>query len=324
MAEPLRQNQPTDASLPHRALFVWNREDFPFYARLAIESLLVNAPDFEVQLHLFGETPETSPHFRAVRRRSRVTIEHHARLPAGMTARQAGLALLHERGGLLVDFGTLITAPVHTLLGSSGALSEEFVPAVAAVDGQRRLMDALGVWLAALVARLMWRLCPTTMQPELERFSSYQWLNRRWLVRRLGAGLVAAAPGSGWVVALGSVPQSEPPPEVVRLQPPVYLEVKPQARITDRLVEAAAWPILMRVFNRAGDPDEAILRTFGPKEVVARQKTNRYFRAAYGIMCATGLQRYGLHSKNSSHFNGPQSDSGTADAVSSPDLPSLS
>ena len=74
----------------------------------------------------------------------------------------------------------------------------------------------------------------------------------------------------------------------------------------------------------AGDPDEAILRTFGPTEVVARQKTNRSFRAAYGIMCATGLQRYGLHSKNSSHFNGPQSDSGTADAVSSPDLPSLS
>jgi hypothetical protein len=57
---------------------------------------------------------------------------------------------------------------------------------------------------------------------------------------------------------------------------------------------------------------------------VARQKTNRYFRAAYGIMCATGLQRYGLHSKNSSRFDAPQSDSGTADAVSSPDLQSLS
>jgi hypothetical protein len=305
-------------------LFVWNREDFPFYARLAIESLLVNAPDFEVQLHLFGETPETSPHFRAVRRRSRVTIEHHARLSAGTTARQAGLTLLHERGGLLVDFGTLITAPLHPLLGSDGALSEEFVPAVAAVDGQRRLMDALGVWLAALVARLMWRLCPTTMQPELERFSSFRWLNRRWLVRRLGAGLVAAAPGAGWVVALGSVPQAEPPQEVLRLQPPLYLEVKPQARITDRLFEAAAWPILMRVFNQTGDADESVLRTFGPKEVVARQKRNRYFRAAYGVMCATGLQRYGLHSKNSSRFDAPQSDSGTADAVSSPDLPSLS
>jgi len=324
MAEPLLQNQPSERPLPQRALFVWNHEDFPFYARLAIESLLVNAPDFEVQLHLFGETPETSPHFRAVRRRSRVTIEHHARLSAGTTARQAGLTLLHERGGLLVDFGTLITAPLHTLLASAGALSEEFVPAVAAVDGQRRLMDALGVWLAALVARLMWRLCPTTMQPELERFSSFRWLNRRWLVRRLGAGLVAAAPGAGWVVALGSVPQSEPPQEVLRLQPPLYLEVKPQARITDRLFEAAAWPILMRVFNRAGDADESVLRTYGPKEVVARQKRNRYFRAAYGVMCATGLQRYGLHSKNSSRFDAPQSDSGTADAVSSPDLQSLS
>ena len=324
MAEPLLQNQPTDASLPHRALFVWNHEDFPFYARLAIESLLVNAPDFEVQLHLFGETPETSPHFRAVRRRSRVTIEHHARLSAGTTARQAGLTLLHERGGLLVDFGTLITAPLHPLLGSDGALSEEFVPAVAGLDGEVGRLATFHRWLAALIARLMWRLCPTTMQPELERFSSFRWLNRRWLVRRLGAGLVAAAPGAGWVVALGSVPQAEPPPEVVRLQPPVYLEVKPQARVTDRLFEAAAWPILMRVFNRAGDADESVLRTFGPKEVVARQKTNRYFRAAYGVMCATGLQRYGLHSKNSSRFDAPQSDSGTADALSSPDLPSLS
>lgn len=109
-----------------------------------------------------------------------------------------------------------------------------------------------------------------------------------------------------------------------RLTAPRLLEVRPQARITDRLSEAAAWPMVLRVFNRAGDPDEAVLRTFRPKEVVARQKTNRYFRAAYGVMCATGLQRYGLHSKNSSRFDAPQSDSGTADAVSSPDLPSLS
>ena len=158
MAEPLLQNQPTDASLPHRALFVWNHEDFPFYARLAIESLLVNAPDFEVQLHLFGETPETSPHFRAVRRRSRVTIEHHARLSAGTTARQAGLTLLHERGGLLVDFGTLITAPLHPLLGSDGALSEEFVPAVAGLDGEVGRLATFHRWLAALIAQLMWRL----------------------------------------------------------------------------------------------------------------------------------------------------------------------
>lgn len=324
MAEPLRQNQYTDTSLPHRALFVWSREDFPFYARLAIESLLVNAPDFEVQLHLFGETPETSPHFRAVRRRSRVTIEHHVRLPSGTTARQAGLVLLQERGGLLIDFGTLITAPVHTLLGSSGALSEEFVPAVAAVDGERGLLAACGSWLAALATRLMWMLCPTTLQPELERFSSFQWLNRRWLVRRLGAGIVAAAPGAAWITSLAGGPSQEPPDEVQRLTAPRFLEVRPQARITDRLSEAAAWPMVLRVFNRTGDPDESVLRTFGPKEVVARQKTNRYFRAAYGVMCATGLQRYGLHSKNSSRFDAPQSDSGTADAVSSPDLQSLS
>ena len=30
MAEPLRQTQQTESSLPHRALFVWSREDFPF------------------------------------------------------------------------------------------------------------------------------------------------------------------------------------------------------------------------------------------------------------------------------------------------------
>jgi hypothetical protein len=324
MAAPLLQNLQADRQLPHRALFVWSGEDFPFYARLAIESLLINAPDFEVQLHLFGETPETSPHFRTVRRRSRVTIEHHARLSAGTTARQAGLALLQERGGLLIDFGTLITAPLHTLLGADGALSEEFVPAVAALDGEVGRLATFQRWLAALVARLMWRLCPTTMQPELERFSSFRWLNRRWLVRRLGAGLVAASPGAGWVMALGSLPQSEPPQEVLRLQPPLYFEVKPQARITDPLFEAAAWPVLMRVFNQTGDADESVLRTYGPKEIVTRQKRNRYFRAAYGVMCATGLQRYGLHSKNSSRFDAPQSDSGTAEAVSSPDLQSLS
>lgn len=47
--------------------------------------------------------------------------------------------------------------------------------------------------------------------------------------------------------------------------------------------------MVLRVFDRAGDAGESVLRTFGPKEVVARQKTNRSFRAAYGIMSATGL-----------------------------------
>lgn len=198
------------------------------------------------------------------------------------------------------------------------------MPAVAAVDGQRGLIASWGIWLAALATRLMLKLCPTTMQPELERFSSYQWLNRRWLVRRLGAGIVAAAPGAAWVKALITEPLEEPPPAVQRLAAPLYVEVRPQARITDRLSEAAAWPMVLRVFSRAADSDESVLRSLGPKDFVARQKNNRYFRAAYGVMCATGLQRYGLHSKNSSRFDAPQSDSGTADAVSSPDLQSLS
>lgn len=101
-------------------------------------------------------------------------------------------------------------------------------------------------------------------------------------------------------------------------------EVQPQARITDRLSEVAARPMVVWAFNRAGDPDESVLRAFGPKDVVARQKTNRYPRAAGNVICATGLQRDGLHSKNSSHFDAPQSESGTANAVSSPDLQSLS
>lgn len=56
------------------------------------------------------------------------------------TSREAGLALLHERGSLLIDVGTLITSPLHPLLASAGALSEEFVLAVAAVDGQRGMI----------------------------------------------------------------------------------------------------------------------------------------------------------------------------------------
>lgn len=109
-----------------------------------------------------------------------------------------------------------------------------------------------------------------------------------------------------------------------RLAAPLYVEIRPQPRITDRLSEAAAWPMVLRAFNRATDSHESVLRSLGPKDFVARQKINRYFRAAYGVMCASGLQRYGLHSKNSSRFDAPQSGSGTADAVSSPYIQSLS
>ena len=325
MAEPdLHNEQRARASLPPRALFVWSREDFPFYARLAIESLLVNAPDLLIELHLFGEPPETSPHFRAIRRRGRVVVEQHGRLPSGATHRSSALRLLHERGGLLLDFGMLVTAPIHHLREMTGAVSEEQLPDRLAGRPARSLTGRLAAAVAQFAAHIMWRLCPTTLQPELERFSSFRWLNRCWLHRTLGRTVVAAPAGADWVLQLDGPDAAEPPDGVTRLNPPCFLEAKPLARITDRLFDGDAWPAILRLFVSESSADERTLRLLGPKDVVARQKRNRSFRAAYGVMCANGLQRYALHSKNSSRFDEGQSESGVGEAISSPDLKSLS
>jgi hypothetical protein len=322
MAEPLLQHpQQTSASLPQRALFVWNREEFPFHARLAIESLLVNAPDLYVELHLFGEPPETSPHFRAIRRRSRVIIEQHGRLANNATLRGAALALLHSRGGLLFDFGSLVTAPLHPLLSGSEAVSVEHLPDPLSGRRDRGFLGRLCARGAELLARLMWALCPTTMQPELERFSSFRWLNNCWLTATIGRALIVAPAGSAWVLSVDHAP---PPDHVVRLGPPHFLEANPIARMTDRLFDGGPWPVLLRLFADSSRNNHRSLVSLGPKQFIAMQRRNRLFRAAYGIMCANGLQRYALHSKNSSNFPDGHADSGVGDAISSPDLKSLS
>lgn len=325
MAEPsLQQPHPASAKVPQRAMFVWSREDFPFYARLAVESLLVNAPELLIEIHLFGEPPETSPHFRAIRRRSRVIIEQHGRLAAGSELREQALRLLYARGGLLFDFGTLVTAPIHALLSEEGVVSQEHLPdSVSGYQG-RGFGAGLCSRVSAFAARIMWKLCPTNMQPELERFSSFRWLNGCWLRPVFGHALIVAPAGADWVAAFGRHAGTEPPAHVRRLGPPLFREAKPLAHHTDRLFDGEAWPSILRLFVDERSADERAFRLLGPKQILRLQKRNRLFRAAYGIMCANGLQRYALHSKNSSNFPDGHADSGVGDALSSPDLKSLS
>lgn len=299
------------AMLPARILLVWSREDFPFYARLAIESLLVNAPDVAVELHLVGRPPESSPHFRAILRRGLVATHVHPELPRGQSLQRFSLALLRERGGLLLDAGTLTTGPIRRFFDAGAVLSREWTSLPE--EGPLPISRRIAGWLA----RLMWALCPVNMQPELERFGSFRWLQQRWLVPAVGRGLIGALPGAEWVSDFGLEGRRELPADCLIATTPFYQGSKPQARATSRQFDAASWPAMLRLFQRSGDRDELLLRAVGPRDVLENRNRNRFYRAAYGVMCANGLHRYAIRGRNHG-FDTGVSDSGTPIALAEP------
>jgi hypothetical protein len=61
--------------IPDRFLFLWSGRRLPYFARLAIESVLLAEPTASVELHVFGEPPTDGGELRALRRHARFSTK---------------------------------------------------------------------------------------------------------------------------------------------------------------------------------------------------------------------------------------------------------
>ncbi|MDO8389123.1 MAG: glycosyltransferase [Actinomycetota bacterium] len=123
-------------AVPQRYLMVWIGTEFPYPCRLAAEAVLANAPEAELEIHVVGNPP-TTPYFTEMFAPTapdaarislhRVDLDRlfeppvrrvYERIPATARSAQSNLVrlgLLHQRGGIYLDFDTLLLRPLHDL-----------------------------------------------------------------------------------------------------------------------------------------------------------------------------------------------------------------
>ena len=150
---PQRHEPGADELIPNRYFFVWSGHRFPYYARLAIESLLLVEPDAQVELHWFVDEPG-GPHLDAVLSYERVTMSPidlslrfaellgpvtadresleklWADIPSSAVAARSNLmryALLAAHGGVYLDCDVLVIKPLRDLLVHEAFIGEEQV-----------------------------------------------------------------------------------------------------------------------------------------------------------------------------------------------------
>lgn len=113
---------------------VWIGAEFPYPCRLSAEAVLANAPDAELEIHVLGKSP-TGHAFQGLFSRQhgdadRVSLHEvnaerllgpvltrvFRRIPPHARSAQSNLlrlALLHQRGGIYLDFDTFLLRPLH-------------------------------------------------------------------------------------------------------------------------------------------------------------------------------------------------------------------
>jgi hypothetical protein len=137
-------------AIPNRILFVWTGERFPYFCRLAVESVLLADPAAEVWLCCFGDRPDGSADFRRAASYRRVEVvdldvpglfeglerprEDYLRLLAAIPASAASArsnlvryGVLHRYGGVYLDFDILLLRDLRHLLGHEAFVGEELV-----------------------------------------------------------------------------------------------------------------------------------------------------------------------------------------------------
>jgi len=155
-----------ESAIPNRLVFVWSGPDFPYYARLAVESALIAEPDCEVDIHLLDRQAPRGVHFLQVRSYERVRVEHpsfeelwggldapaeryrdvHDRIPPERRSARSNLvryAVLHRRGGVYFDFDVLVHRNLADLRAGADFIGAERVWVV----DQPRLNGRRELWM---------------------------------------------------------------------------------------------------------------------------------------------------------------------------------
>jgi hypothetical protein len=211
--------------VPNRFLFLWSGRTFPYFCRLAVESVLLADADAEVRIMLFGETPAEAPHFRALSRYRRVEVapvdgddifsglgeppfryrEHLAAVPPSSYRASARsniyrYALLHRYGGIYVDFDILVIRSFRDLLDAPAFIGQEYVWKA----DEDRVAGRIGLSMAVPTLAYLWTYAVRRLDSRifrgrrrLEPLAAV--LDGWWSTPNLNPAVFGAAAGSSFV-----------------------------------------------------------------------------------------------------------------------------
>lgn len=212
-------------SIPNVIRFVWTGRSFPYYARLAIESVLLADPRSEVVVHLFGPTPQAARHFDRVLQYDRVRAEvvefddvfsgldspasRYVDLLAAIpqTAYSAlsnvvRLGVLHRWGGVYLDFDILVRRPFGELLHHEAFIGEELALSVDHAIQARKFGAGLILPVAAHTAAFLTRRAASAVAGSRDPLPGVLGgLDRVWGRPELNNAVIGARPGNGWLRA---------------------------------------------------------------------------------------------------------------------------
>ncbi len=225
-------------SIPHVIRFVWTGRRFPYHARLAVESVLLAEPGAQVVLHTFGAAPVAARHWERTLQYERVShdeVDLHAifdglprqatdfvdlfgRIPSGAASAQSNLVrlgLLHQLGGVYLDFDVVMLRPLGALLGHEAFVGAELALRVdhdiqtartelrgGVVDRGRavgRLLRATPAVLAHTAARATRRAASAVAHAADPAPAILGALDRVWGGEELNNAVIGAAPRNPWI-----------------------------------------------------------------------------------------------------------------------------
>lgn len=206
--------------IPNRFHFVWSGRRFPYFARLAIESVLVHEPDASVHLHTFDPVP-SDDELASIVRHERVSVHAFdpqtgfqnlevdsdalaslfSRIPRDRASARANLvryAVLARHGGIYLDSDIVVVRSLADLRDDVAFVGEEQVLSIdgAWQAGERSLAMVLPS-LAWGIGRASARLAATTGSHHLARIAGH--LEPYWQTKQVNNAVIGAEAGASFI-----------------------------------------------------------------------------------------------------------------------------
>lgn len=308
--------------IPDRYHFVWTGRRFPYFARLAIESVLVTEPTAAIVLHLFGDPPPAGALAPLARDRVAITtfdpgrdfaalgVDEAAlralfdRIPASAASARSNLiryAVLARHGGVYLDCDVLLVRPLGDLRSHDAFVGQERVLAIDAAwqAGERsvRMVPAAAAWA---VGRSTARVAAAMRSAPLARLAAR--LEPRWQDTAINNAVIGATPGAAFVERLLTAALAADPrvryalgpalvTEVVRrdasdvavLPPAAFYGVPPSYSFRFFTGGAPALSPDTRILHVVSSNHRALLGSLDEPTIRARTGRGIYYRAAADV-----------------------------------------
>jgi Glycosyltransferase sugar-binding region containing DXD motif len=317
------------AAIPERYHFVWTGRRFPYFARLAIESVRVVEPRAEIALHVFGDAPAAEALAPVVR--AGVMISRFdpvagfdglgvdpvalrglfARIPAAAASAHSNLvryAVLARHGGVYLDCDVLLLRSLRDLRAHDAFVGEERVLAIDAAwqAGERAMwmIPAAAAWLAG---RSTARLASALRSGALARLAAR--LEPHWQASAINNAVIGARPGARFVrrlldgalaanarvrYALGPTLITDvvrrDPSDVAVLPPSAFYAIPPSYSFQLFSGGDRALPADARLLHAVSSNHRALLASLDERVVRSRADRGIYYRAAAQVAAEAGLR----------------------------------